>query len=201
MKSGLYICPGAPATCRAAVRAIWLARPGTRVSKLSAGLRRLRDGSDELSAAVAIALPLTCTKGEPDSPRTARVTGAPAPAAGAGPPLPAPSRGASVRSRRTGLPARSLSAVSIRPAYWVRIQSSLKRLGTRIVTVAPASPRSATSASGRGRIQVLNCWSGSSAARRSQPRCQRSARICGEVPGESRALYPAGGRPPGTYPQ
>src|SRR6476620_3836712 len=44
MKSGLYICPGAPATCNAAVRAIWLARPGTSVSKLSNGFSRLRDG-------------------------------------------------------------------------------------------------------------------------------------------------------------
>jgi hypothetical protein len=34
--------PGAPATCRAAVRAIWLARPATRVSKVRAGFRRLR---------------------------------------------------------------------------------------------------------------------------------------------------------------
>src|SRR3954451_104388 len=45
MKSGLYICPGAPATCSAAVRAIWLARPGTSVSKLNNGFSRLRDGS------------------------------------------------------------------------------------------------------------------------------------------------------------
>src|SRR3954462_9683181 len=44
MKSGLYICPGAPATWKAAVRAIWLARPGTRVSKVSSGLSRLREG-------------------------------------------------------------------------------------------------------------------------------------------------------------
>ena len=35
----------------------------------------------------------------------------------------------SVTSRRTGLPASSLSTVSIRPAYWLRIQSSLKRFG------------------------------------------------------------------------
>ena len=98
-----------------------------------------------------------------------------------------PSRCASVTSRRTGLPASSLSTVSIRPAYWLRIQSSLKRFGTRTVTTAP-SPLSATSASGRGRIQVLNCWSGSSDAKRSQPRCQRSDRMCGEVARESSAL-------------
>ena len=97
------------------------------------------------------------------------------------------SRKASVTSSRTGLPAISLSTVSIRPAYWFRIQSSLKRFGTRTVTIA-SSPRSATSASGSGRIQVLNCWSGSSDAKRSQPRCQRSARMCGEVTRQSQRL-------------
>ena len=34
------MAPGAPATCSAAVRAIWFARPGTSVSKVSAGFRR-----------------------------------------------------------------------------------------------------------------------------------------------------------------
>ena len=57
--------------------------------------------------------------------------------------------------------------------------------GTRTVTMA-ASPWSTTSASGKGRIQVLNCWSGSSDAKRSQPRCQRSACMCGEVPRKGR---------------
>src|SRR6185295_363649 len=51
MKSGLYMRPGEPATCSAAVRAIWLARPGTSVSKVSAGLRRLRDGSAAVDGA------------------------------------------------------------------------------------------------------------------------------------------------------
>src|SRR5881275_366375 len=55
MKSGLYMTPGEPATCSAAVRAIWLARPGTSVSKVRAGLRRLRDGIDEEVAVECIA--------------------------------------------------------------------------------------------------------------------------------------------------
>src|SRR5678815_3593952 len=50
MKSGLYMRPGEPATCSAAVRAIWLARPGTSVSKVSAGLSRLREGSAAAAA-------------------------------------------------------------------------------------------------------------------------------------------------------
>ena len=77
---------------------------------------------------------------------------------------------------RIGLPANSLSRPSMRPAYCERIQSSLKRLGTRNDTTAPES-LSLMSAGGNGRIQVLNCCSGSSAARRSQPRCQRSTLI------------------------
>ena len=60
MKSGLYICPGAPATWSAAVRAIWLARPGTSVSNVSAGFRRLRDGTTGVARMCAgkCALPL-----------------------------------------------------------------------------------------------------------------------------------------------
>src|SRR5688572_26103357 len=42
MNNGLYIWPGAPATCSAAVRAIWFARPATRLSKVSAVFRRCR---------------------------------------------------------------------------------------------------------------------------------------------------------------
>ena len=132
MNSGLYICPGAPATCRAAVRAIWLARPGTRVSKVSSGLRRLRDGwtlaeerhrrrgSALRSGRRSVDEAPTCA-----APLAARVRGADRRRAA----LPPPSRGASVTSSRTGLPASSLSTDSIRPAYWLRIQSSLKRFG------------------------------------------------------------------------
>src|SRR5262245_48467754 len=65
----------------------------------------------------------------------------------------------------------------MRPAYCDRIQSSLKRLGTRSDTTGPELSPSLTSAGGNGLIQVLNCCSGSSAARRSQPRCQRSTLI------------------------
>ena len=63
----------------------------------------------------------------------------------------------------------------MRLAYCVRIQSSLNRLGTFRVTTAPDAPWSLKSAAGSGLIQVLNCCSGNSAAKRSQPRSQRSA--------------------------
>jgi len=61
---------------------------------------------------------------------------------------------------------------SRRALYWVRIQSSMKRLATRTLTTVWPSCR-LISAGGRGRIQVLNCCSGSSVARRSQLRCHR----------------------------
>ena len=130
MNSGLYIWPGAPATCSAAVRAIWLARPGTSVSKVRAGFSRLREGSGAcgLDARAPASICGTGMVGVPGGAKA--VDGRPG----------AESRACSAMSRRTGLPASSASMASIRPAYWLRIQSSLNRLGTRKVTTAPESP-------------------------------------------------------------
>ena len=74
-----------------------------------------------------------------------------------------PSRGASANSSTTGAPCRLSSTAAMREAYWARIQSILKRLATAIVTLEP----SAATTADRGRIQVLNCCSGISCARRS----------------------------------
>ena len=122
--------PGEPATCSAAVRAIWLARPGTSVSKVSAGLSRLREGN---AAAAAWATPLATAPASlpflalawPFAPaanaRAAQgrveVDRAPRCCRHAVARRALPSRCASVTSRRTGLPASSLRTVSIRPAY------------------------------------------------------------------------------------
>ena len=117
MNNGLYICPGAPATCSAAVRAIWLARPGTSVSKVRAKFRRLREGSCAgwLGARGRFSACETVT-GDPFIGRTDVDA-----EAGAG----ASMRAVSAMSSRTGLPARSDSSASMRPAFWLRIQSSL----------------------------------------------------------------------------
>ena len=81
----------------------------------------------------------------------------------------------------------------MRPAYCVRIQSSLKRLGTLRVTTAPDGPWSLKSAAGSGLIQVLNCCSGNSAAKRSQPRSHRSALMLWKsLPSRVRILRPKG---------
>ena len=178
------MAPGAPATCSAAVRAIWLARPATRVSKVSAVLRRcgvaVGAGGRAAAAVSGAALPAARRqRGGRDVGGRLRRTGG---RCRHGPPRrqrPRRARGASVSSSRTGWPARSVSTVSMRPAYWVRIQSSLKRLGTRTDTTSasPVGGPGSDIGGGSGRIQVLNCCSGSSAARRSQPRCQRSRLI------------------------
>ena len=58
---------------------------------------------------------------------------------------------------------------AIWPAYWARIQSSLKRLATNSVTREKSSATWAAS----GLIQVLNCCSGSSCASWSTQACHR----------------------------
>src|SRR5438105_3100467 len=58
---------------------------------------------------------------------------------------------------------------AMRPEYWARIQSSLKRLATKIVTLEKSSETWAA----RGLIQVLNCCSGSSWASWSIQACHR----------------------------
>jgi hypothetical protein len=78
----------------------------------------------------------------------------------------------------------------MRPAYWLRIQSSLNRLGTRTVTTEPPAASSVTSAAGNGRIQVLNCCSGNSAASFSQPRCHRSAAMLWKSSSRSGRILP-----------
>jgi hypothetical protein len=165
------MAPGAPATCRAAVRAIWLARPGTRVSKVSAGFRREPPATWVLPAQVPAG---TAGTGWPPARATAEPFGAGCgPAAGLNGAA-AGARGATASSSRALQPASSLAMPSMRGAYWARIQSSLKRFGTvrRRVSAPSAAAGPPDSAGGSGRIQVLNCCSGSSVASRSQVRAQ-----------------------------
>ena len=131
--------PGAPATCSAAVRAIWLARPGTRVSKVSAGFSRWRGGGGAAGTAARAQR------------RAARQRRSPRGGTAAAPWLPWCRRCAAAarRSRAApasapaapGWPASSDSTASMRPAYWARIQSSLNRLGTRSDTTSAAASR------------------------------------------------------------
>ena len=89
-----------------------------------------------------------------------------------------PSRAARVTSSRTGLPASSLSTALDAPGVLVAdpVELEAVRHAQRDHCAAVGRCRSRRPR-GSGRIQVLNCCSGSSAARRSQPRCQRSELI------------------------
>ncbi len=184
MNSGLYICPGAPATCSAAVRAIWLARPGTSVSKVSALFSLWREADGGGTAAARSRKVIGCAPavdaGLWQVERGHSMGGAVADAPLAVPPPAlrgAGSRAARLSSSRTGSVASSLSTDSISPAYCARIQSSLKRLGTRTLTTAGSPAACCSTAGGSGRIQVLNWCSGSCSASRSQARCHRSGVI------------------------
>jgi hypothetical protein len=95
---------------------------------------------------------------------------------------PAPLRGealapAMTHSNVTGWPQANARACSMRLRYCARIQSNLKRLPTDTVPTHPPAPSSRKATGGSGAIQVLNCCSGSSAARRSQTCCQRDSLI------------------------
>ena len=78
-------------------------------------------------------------------------------------------RGASANSTDTGWPYIFSAMAAILPAYWARIQSSLKRLATNTVMRDRSSATCAVS----GLIQVLNCCSDSSCASWSTQACQR----------------------------
>ena len=166
--------PGAPATCKAAVRAIWLARPATRVSKVNAVLSRWEVAAGALDRGdkpASAGMPSASTATAAAATALVRRNGI----AGASVLL-----GATDNSSRTGVPASSDSTRSMRLAYCARIQSSLKRLGTRTTSAVCgllSAPPAGAVLTASGRIQVLNCCSGNSAARRSHARCHKSRLI------------------------
>ncbi|MCY1366993.1 hypothetical protein D9M69_539070 [compost metagenome] len=142
-----------PATCMAAARAMRLAVPSTRVSKVSPELSRF------LKPAAA---------GSSPGPATSRGTSVSAMMA-IGATRTGVSRGASANSMVTGWPYIFSAMAAILPAYWARIQSSLKRLATNTVM----RERSSATCAVRGLIQVLNCCSDSSCASWSTQACHR----------------------------
>jgi hypothetical protein len=185
--------PGAPATCSAAVRAIWLARPATRVSKVSAGVQPVRawpPAPAERGAAMASrgrwrwvgasAAPSSAAAGNGGGRGRCRAQGI----AGAG-------RRFGARGQRQFQPHRvagqvgehRLDAPGVLRTDPVELEAvghaapPPRRACSRFVT----GPCSGGGMGASGRIQVLNCCSGSSAARRSQPRCHRSEAHCGHL--------------------
>src|ERR1035437_3062436 len=123
MNKGLYRCPGMPATCMAAARAMRLALPSTKASKVSAVLSLFLSGSDDGVLEVSVLVTLS----EMEDGFCANWL------------LVTVSRGASANSMRIGCPVIFSINPARRALYCALSQSILKRLATKIVTLERSS--------------------------------------------------------------